>query len=245
MTRTVQQLFDLRGKTALVTGGVHELGWQIAHALGEAGARVMLGAYEADALEQAAADLQADGIDARWTAADCGSEAGILRLVEETLQRMGDVDILVNGALASWGALAQDHVMDGGDNRFNLNLRGYFLLSQMVAKASMIARRSGCVINVAPNAEFDGSNGIAYRAFRGAVISFTRALAAQWRPYNITVNAICPHFFPSSLNRDALTVIAHDEATKGVCVLYASDAGKHITGQWLVLDGGVGAVISA
>src|SRR3990167_3939704 len=109
MTRTIQTLFDLTGKTALVTGGSRGLGLQMAHALGEAGAKIMLSSRKAEDLEQAAAELQAAGIDARWIAADCAKEADIARLADETLQRMGDVDILINNAGASWGAPAEDH----------------------------------------------------------------------------------------------------------------------------------------
>src|SRR4051794_26321492 len=109
MHRTIQQLFDLNGKTALVTGGSRGLGLQMAHALGEAGARIMLTSRKADDLEEATAQLQGAGIDARWIAADCGKEEDILRLTEETLTRMGNVDILVNNAGAAWGAPAEDH----------------------------------------------------------------------------------------------------------------------------------------
>ncbi len=91
MTRTIQQLFDLTGKTALVTGGSRGLGLQMAHALGEAGARIMLSSRKADDLEQACAELQAAGIDARWIAADCAKESEIVRLADETLQRMGKI----------------------------------------------------------------------------------------------------------------------------------------------------------
>ena len=98
MTRTIQQLFDLTGKTALVTGGSRGLGLQMAHALGEAGARVMLCSRKAADLELAVAELQAAGIDARWIAADCAVEEDIRRLADETLERMGRIDILVNNA---------------------------------------------------------------------------------------------------------------------------------------------------
>ncbi len=104
MARTIQQLLNLKGKTALVTGGSRGLGLQMAYALGEAGARIMLSSRKAEDLEQSAADLQAAGIDARWVAADCTKEADIAHLVSETLQRMGDVDILLNNAGAAWGA---------------------------------------------------------------------------------------------------------------------------------------------
>ena len=107
--RTVQQLFDLTGKTALVTGGSRGLGLQMAHALGEAGARVLITSRKADDLEKACAELQDAGIDARWVAADCAKDDELHRLADETLQRMGDVDILVNNAGATWGAPAESH----------------------------------------------------------------------------------------------------------------------------------------
>ena len=259
--RTVQQLFDLTGKTALVTGGSRGLGLQMAHALGEAGAKVMISSRKAEDLEQAVAELQDAGIDARWIAADCAKEADIERLAVETLHRMGDVDILVNNAGASWGAPAEDHPLAAWDKVMNLNVRGYFLLSQAIAKKSMIARRSGRIINIASIAGLNGNPSgmktIAYNTSKGAVINFTRALGAEWGAHNITVNAICPGFFPSrmtaatikALGEDQLAAatplkrLGDDEDLKGVCLLFASDAGKHITGQWLAVDGGVSAVI--
>jgi len=260
MTRTIQQLFDLTGKTALVTGGSRGLGLQLAHALGEAGAKIMLSSRKAEDLEQAAAELQAAGIDARWIAADCAKESEIVRLADETLQRMGDVDILVNNAGASWGAPAEDHPLEAWDKVMNLNVRGYFILSQQIAKKSMIARRSGRIINVASIAGLNGNppglSTLAYNTSKGAVINFTRALAAEWGRYNITVNSICPGFFPSKMTMGTLKALGEerlaagaplkrlgdDEDLKGLCVLYASDAGKHITGQWLAVDGGVSVV---
>ncbi|MDT8991620.1 SDR family oxidoreductase [Curvibacter sp. APW13] len=260
MTRTVQQLFDLTGKTALITGGSRGLGLQLAHALGEAGAKVMISSRKADELEAAVAELQAAGIDARWVAADCAKDADIARLADETLQRMGDVDILVNNAGASWGAPAEDHPIEAWDKVMNLNVRGYFLLSQIIAKRSMIPRKQGRIINVASIAGLNGNPAImttiAYNTSKGAVINFTRTLGAEWGKYNITVNAICPGFFPSKMTAGILKMageenlaahaplrrIGDDEDLKGLCVLYASDAGKHITGQWLAVDGGVSVV---
>ena len=258
--RTVQQLFDLQGKTALVTGGSRGLGLQMAHALGEAGARIMLSSRKAGDLEEAVAELQAAGIDARWIAADCAIEADIHRLADETLERMGDIDILVNNAGAAWGAPAEDHPLDAWDKVMNLNVRGYFLLSQRVAKNSMIGRKQGRIINIASIAGLGGNppemQTIAYNTSKGAVINFTRALACEWGRYNITVNAVCPGFFPSKMTAGTLKALgeeklaAHaplrrlgdDEDLKGLTLLYASDAGKHITGQWLAVDGGVSVV---
>jgi gluconate 5-dehydrogenase len=260
MTRTVQQLFDLTGKTALVTGGSRGLGLQMAFALGEAGARIMLSSRKAADLEEATADLQAAGIDARWIAADCAKEEDIRRLADQTIERMGDVDILVNNAGAAWGAPAEDHPVEGWDKVMNLNVRGYFILSQHVAKRSMIVRKQGRIINIASIAGLGGNppemQTIAYNTSKGAVINFTRALGCEWGKYNITVNAICPGFFPSKMTAGTLKTLgedklaAHaplkrlgdDEDLKGITLLYASDAGKHITGQWLAVDGGVSVV---
>jgi gluconate 5-dehydrogenase len=260
MTRTVQQLFDLSGKTALVTGSSRGLGLQMAYALGEAGARIMLTSRKAEDLEQACAELQAAGIDARWIAADCAKDAELQRLADETLQRLGDVDILVNNAGAAWGAPAEDYPIAAWDKVMNLNIRGYFILSQAIAKKSMIARRSGRIINIASITGLGGNPAgietIAYNTSKGAVVNFTRALAAEWGKYNITVNTICPGFFPSKMSKGLLedmgsdAMAAHaplnrlgdDEDLKGLCVLYASDAGKHITGQYLAVDGDVSIV---
>ena len=260
MTRTVQQLFDLTGKTALVTGGSRGLGLQMAHALGEAGARIMLSSRKAGDLENACADLQAAGIDARWIAADCADETDIRRLANEALERLGVVDILVNNAGAAWGAPAQDHPVSAWDKVMNLNIRGYFILCQEIGKQCMIGRKSGRIINLASIAGLGGNppdmQTIAYNTSKGAVVNFTRALAAEWGKYGINVNAICPGFFPGKMTAGTLRdggdaiMAAHaplqrlgdDEDLKGVTLLYASDAGKHITGQWLAVDGGVSII---
>jgi gluconate 5-dehydrogenase len=258
--RTIQQLFDLRGRNALVTGGSRGLGLQIAHALGEAGAKVMLTARKAGELEEAVAELQSAGIDARWIAADCAKEEDIRAMADETLERLGDVHILVNNAGAAWGAPAEDHPVEAWDKVMNLNVRGYFILSQHLAKKSMIPARRGRIINVASIAGLGGNppdmQTLAYNTSKGAVITFTQALAGEWGKYGINVNAICPGFFPSKMTQGTLQrlgedkLAAHaplqrlgdDEDLKGVTLLYASDAGKHITGQWLAVDGGVSVI---
>ena len=260
MTRTIQQLFDLKGKSALITGGSRGLGLQMAHALGEAGARIMLSSRKADDLEQAAAELQAAGIDARWIAADCAKEEDTRRLADETLQRMGAIDILVNNAGATWGAPAEEHPVAAWDKVMNLNVRGYFILSQQVAKGWMIPQKRGRIINIASIAGLNGNppemQTIAYNTSKTAVIGFTKTLAAEWGKYNINVNAICPGFFPSKMTAGTLEAwgedelkkhapllrIGDDEDLKGASLLFASDAGKHITGQTLAVDGGVSAV---
>ena len=261
MTRTIQQLFDLKGKAALVTGGSRGLGLQIAESLGEAGAKIMLSSRKASDLEEAAAELQAAGIDARWIAADLSKEDEIRGLADQMLERMGDIDILVNNAGAAWGAKAEDYPVEAWDKVMNLNIRGYFILSQQVAKKSMIPRKAGRIINIASIAGLGGNppemQTIAYNTSKGAVITFTQALAYEWGRHVINVNAICPGFFPSKMTKGLLermgedNMAAHaplrrlgdDEDLKGAALLFASDAGKHITGQVLAVDGGVSAIV--
>ena len=260
MTRTIQKLFDLSGKTALVTGGSRGLGLQLAHALGEAGAKVIISSRKDGDLIESVDKLKSAGIDASWIAADASKESDIRALADEAIKRLGHVDILVNNAGAAWGAPAEDHPVDAWDKVMNLNIRGYFILSQHIAKHSMIARASGRIINVASIAGLGGNprgmTTIAYNTSKGAVVNFTRALACEWGEHNITVNAICPGFFPSKMTMGTLKAMgeenlaAHaplgrlgdDEDLKGACVLFASDAGKHITGQLLAIDGGVSVV---
>ena len=263
MSTPVQKLFDLSGKSALVTGGSRGLGLQIAEALGQAGARILLTSRKAGDLEEAAAHLQALGIDTRWVAADMSQPAEITRVADEALQRLGDIDILVNNAGATWGAPAEDHPLEAWDKVMNLNIRSIFLMSQAVGKRSMIPRRQGRIINVASIAGLSGNmpgmTMAAYNTSKGAVVNFTRALAGEWGQYNINVNAVAPGFFPSkmtqgtldrlgadSLARHApLQRIGDDDDLKGAALLFASQAGKHITGQILAVDGGVSAVHGA
>ena len=259
MSTPIQKLFDLTRKTALVTGGSRGLGLQIAEALGQAGAKIMLTSRKASDLEEAAGDLQAQGIDARWVAADASDPAQIQKVVDETMQRMGHIDILVNNAGATWGAAVEDHPLEAWDKVMDLNVRSIFLFSQAVGRASMLPRGSGRIINVASIAGLGGSlemKFIAYGTSKGAVVNFTRTLAGEWGPRGITVNALAPGFFPSKMTKGVLSTfgvenlaaraplrrIGDDDDLKGAALLFASDAGKHITGQILAVDGGVSVV---
>ena len=259
MSTHIKQLFDLSGKTALVTGGSRGLGLQIAQALGEAGAKIMLSSRKASDLEEAAAELQSQGIDARWVAGDASDPEHVTKIVDEAMQRLGQIDILVNNAGATWGAPAEDYPLAAWDKVMDLNIRSIFLFSQAVGKASMIPRKSGRIINVASIAGINGSAGvkfIAYGTSKGAVVNFTRTLAGEWGEYGITVNALAPGFFPSRMTKGILAEkgvdnmaakaplrrIGDNDDLKGAALLFASAAGKHITGQILAVDGGVSAV---
>jgi gluconate 5-dehydrogenase len=261
MSTPVQQLLSLEGRTALVTGGSRGLGLQIAESLGEAGAKILLSSRKAADLEEAAAHLQAKGIDTRWVAADASQPDEARRVVDEAMQRLGQIDILVNNAGASWGAPAEEHPLEAWDKVMNLNIRSLFVFSQAVARASMIPRRYGRIINVASIAGMGGNppemQTIAYNTSKGAAVNFTRALAGEWGRYGITVNALAPGFFPSKMTQGLLAKVgaekmaAHaplnrlgdDDDLKGAALLFASAAGKHITGQILAIDGGVSSLI--
>ncbi|MEK0417136.1 MAG: hypothetical protein RI949_1142 [Pseudomonadota bacterium] len=259
MSTPTLKLFDLTGQVALVTGGSRGLGLQIAQALGEAGARVMLTARKLDELNSAAAQLKSLGIDAHVVAADSSEPEQIHGVVEHTLERLGTIDILVNNAGATWGAPAEDHPLSAWDKVMNLNIRSLFLYAQAVGKLSMLPKKYGRIINIASIAGLAGSldmQFIAYGTSKGAVVNFTRTLAGEWGQHGITVNALAPGFFPSKMTRATLAAygqerlaalaplrrLGDDDDLKGAALLFASAAGKHITGQILAVDGGVSAV---
>ena len=262
MTRkTVMDLFDLTGQVAVVTGGSRGLGLRMAEAVGGAGAKVMLTSRKAADLEEAVAHLQDLGIDARWVAADASDPAQVQHVVDETMQRLGRIDILINNAGATWGAPVEEYPLEAWDKVMNLNVRSLFLFAQAVAKASMIPNKGGRIINIASIAGLGGSaemKFIAYGTSKGAAVNFTRTLAGEWGRYGINVNALAPGFFPSKMTKgviaehgvDKLASVAplrrlgDDEDLKGAVLLLASRAGKHITGQVLAVDGGVSSVHS-
>jgi gluconate 5-dehydrogenase len=259
MARTIQQLFDLHGKTALVTGGSRGLGLQLAEALGEAGAHLLITSRKAKDLEESADHLRSRGIAVDCIAADCADQADIERLAKQAMALRGQVDVLVNNAGAAWGAPAEDHPIEAWDKVMNLNVRGYFLLSQQIGRLSMIPRKYGRIVNIASITGLGGNpkpiKTLAYNTSKGAVITFTQALACEWGTHGITVNAICPGVFPTKMAAGLIDIlgpgylehvplrrVGDSEDLKGLAVLLASDAGKHITGQWMAVDGGVSAL---
>jgi NAD(P)-dependent dehydrogenase (short-subunit alcohol dehydrogenase family) len=253
---SVKQLFDLVGRVAVVTGGSRGLGLQMAEALGEMGARVAITARKKDELDDAIAHLKNLGIAATAYPSDLGKREQVEPLAATILAKFGKVDILVNNAGATWGAPAEDHPMEAWDKLVNLNLSGAFLLSQIIAKQSMIPARWGRIINIASVNGLQATDmrllkNAAYVATKHGMVGLTRQLAAEWGAHGITVNAICPGFFPSRMTRATLDTagefvkqatptgrLGGDEDLKGLTVLLASDASRHITGQAIAVDGG-------
>ena len=253
---TLASLFDLTGKVAIVTGGSRGLGFQIASALGEYGASLALVTRKQGELDAAVEHLAAKGVTAVGFAADLGSPEAASPLVERVLERFGRADILVNNAGTVWGAPAEDYPLEGWNKVIDLNVTGLFLLTQAVAKSAFLPQGKGAVVNVASIEGLQGHHPdqlgtIAYNTAKGAVINLTRALAAEWGPKNIRVNAVAPGYFPSKMTvatigehsermlRDTpLGKLGGDTDLMGAALLLASDAGGHITGQAIVVDGG-------
>ena len=253
---SVKQLFDLSGRTAIVTGGSRGLGLQMAEALGEMGAKLALTARKKDELEGAVAALAKQGIEAHAWVCDMGKRDTIPGIFDQILNRFGRLDILVNNAGATWGAPAEDHPLEAWDKLIALNLVGGFIMSQQAAKKAMIPSKWGRIINVASVAGLGASDPavvrtVSYNATKHGVVGMTKQLAAEWGEHGITVNAICPGFFPSKMTRATLDTtgelvrkatptrrLGGPEDLKGLAVLLASEASRHITGQAIAVDGG-------
>ena len=255
----VKRLFQLDNQVALITGASRGLGLQMAEALGEMGCRVVLTARKPQELTEAKQRLDAMGIDAQTITNDLQQPGQISSLVDEVLSSHGRIDILVNNAGTTWGAPAEDYPDEAWQKVMNLNVTAPFFLAREVAKRSMIPRRAGKIIHIASVAGLKGTqkgvHTVAYNSSKAAAINMTRALASEWGTYNINVNAICPGFFPSKMTagfletmeeaivaRTPLERLGGNEDLKGAIVFFASEASRHVTGQYLAVDGGASSI---
>jgi NAD(P)-dependent dehydrogenase (short-subunit alcohol dehydrogenase family) len=250
----LRDLFELGGKVALITGGSRGLGLQIAKGLGEMGAKIAVSARKAAELEDAKTDLKKHGIDAFTVTNDLSKQDQIPALVDAVIKHYGRIDILVNNAGASWGAKAEEHPLEAWNKVMTLNASSVFALSQAVANKCFIPQRSGNIIVIASTAALRAGmqmKAVAYYSSKAAALHLTRALAGEWGQYNIRVNAICPGFFPSKMAsvlldsmkedviaRTPLGRIGGDTDLQGAAVYLASDASRHVTGQYIAVDGG-------
>jgi NAD(P)-dependent dehydrogenase (short-subunit alcohol dehydrogenase family) len=254
----VQELFDLRGKTAVVTGGGSGIGRQMAGALADLGANVVLCARKVERCEQAAEELAELGVRALGLRCDVRSADDVQAVVRTTVEELGSLDVLVNNAGTSWGAPAEDTPLEGWQKVLDVNLTGVFLCSQAAGRV-MIERGGGSIVNIASVAGLRGSppgamDAIAYNASKGGVISFTRDLAHKWARHGIRVNAIAPGWFPSDMSQYLLERhgdrflegiplrrFGGPEDLKGAIAFLASPASAYVTGHTLVVDGGQSA----
>lgn len=250
-------LFDLSGKTALVTGASRGIGRAIAVGLAQAGARVALNGRDAGTLEVVRGEIVAGGGQAVVVPADVTDREAVLAMVDASLEALGALDIVVNNA----GGTA--FMVPFGDLRFSgwtkvmrLNTESVVHVCQAVAP-HLLARRAGSIINVASVAALAGTPGLSpYGASKAAVLSLTKSLAMEWAPSGVRVNALCPGWTATDLNRNLweneqisaammssvpMGRWAKAEEMTGAAVFLASDAASYLTGQAIVIDGGLTA----
>jgi len=254
----VRDLFDLKGKVAIVTGGSRGLGKEIAIALGEAGAGLTLTARREEWLTSAQKELEGMGIECLSVAADVSEVEGVKKMVAKTLEKWGKIDILVNNAGVVWAAPPEQMSLDKWDYVMNINARGTFICCQEVGR-EMIRQKHGNIINISSAvgvSAIDPKSGqfISYQASKAAINIMTKQLAVEWGPHNIRVNVIAPSFLSTRLT-DALIArtgenikrwtplgrIGRPDEIRGAVVFLASEASSYITGQILCLDGGTTA----
>lgn len=251
---TINDLFSLSGRTAIVTGGSRGLGQEIAEGLAEAGASLMLCARRNEWLKPTLDEMRGRGFRVEGMVADVSKPADVQAVVDKTIASYGKVDILVNNAGVTWSAEPEDMPVDRWQKVVDINLTGAFLFSQAAGR-DMLKREWGRIINVASiaglHASVTGPHYAPYAATKAGLMGLTRELAATWGRKGIRVNAIAPGFFHSRLADAAIAMTEpYIKATspiprvgapgelKGVAVFLAADASNYITGQTIVVDGG-------
>jgi gluconate 5-dehydrogenase len=251
---SIQDLFNLAGRVAIVTGGSRGLGEEMAEGLAEAGASLVLCARRDEWLTPTIERFHAGGVRVEGVVADVSKPADVQAVVDTAIGAFGQVDILVNNAGVTWGARPEAMPLDKWQKVLDINLTGAFLFAQAAGR-EMLKRQYGRIINVASiagvHASVNGPHYAGYAATKAGLMGLTRELAASWGRDNIRVNAIAPGFFHSRL---ADPVIERAEPSirasspiprvgaagelKGVAVFLAADASNYITGQVIVVDGG-------
>lgn len=252
----VQELFDLTGKVAIVTGGATGLGRQIADALAECGADVVVCARKAERCEAAAAGLERLGVRALGLGCDVREPASVDAVVQRTVETLGRVDILVNNAGTSWGAAPEDVPLAGWQKVLDINLTGAFLFAQAVGRELIRQGEGGKIVNIASITAFQGAapeamNSIPYNVSKGGLVAMTIDLAVKWARHGICVNAIAPGWFPTDLSAGVLersgdALLTHiplrrfggADDLKGAAAFFASAASDFVTGVTLPVDGG-------
>ena len=246
-------LFRLDNQTAIVVGGAGGLGAAIARGLAEAGAAVAIADANAGGAKLVADELLAAGQRALAVAVDVADAGSVEAMAAEVESRLGPVDVLVNSAGITHRSPAAEFPEAQWHRVIAVNLTGVFLASQAVGRR-MIARRRGRIINIASIAGELGLPGtIAYSASKGGVVQLTRALAVEWAPHNVRVNAIAPSWFSTNIGdlihrepdyearamrRVPMGRMGQPGELVGAALYLASDASAMVTGHILAVDGG-------
>lgn len=251
--------FRLDGKIALITGGGRGLGETFAHALADAGASIVLCSRNLAACEQVKENIVANGGKALAFACDITQMQDIEEVISQTQANLGEIDILINNSGATWGAPAEQMPIEKFSRVMEVNVQGTFMMAQAVGRTMITRGKGGTIINIASVAGLAGGrpaylNTVGYSTSKAAVINLTRDLATHWATYGITVNAIAPGWFPTHMSQKLLDRYQEEmltdiplhrfgkpEELQGVIVFLASPAATYITGQVIVVDGGLSA----
>jgi gluconate 5-dehydrogenase len=246
--------FDLSGKVAIVTGASRGLGQYFGRALARAGADLVITSREAAALEHFKGEIENLGRRALALPLDVRNYESIQKMVEQAIGHYGKVDILVNNAGCNVRKPALDVTWEDWNLVLDTNLRGTFFVAQAVAR-HMVPRKYGRIINIGSVTSVAGYAGLGpYGASRGGVKQLTMSLADDWGPHGITVNCLAPGWFKTAQNavmyentewveylRDRIPLKRPGQPTDldGAIVFLASDASEYVTGQTLLVDGGI------
>jgi NAD(P)-dependent dehydrogenase (short-subunit alcohol dehydrogenase family) len=251
---TISELFSLKGRVAIVTGGSRGIGQEMAEGLAEAGAALMLCARRDQWLRPTVAEMRAKGFRVEGMLCDVAKAADVQAVVDKTVSVYGKVDILVNNAGVTWAAEPEDMPLEKWQKVVDINLTGAFLFAQAAGRV-MLKQEWGRIINIASiaglQASVHGPHYAPYAATKAGLMGLTRELAASWGRKNVRVNAIAPGFFHSRLADGAIEMtestikatspiprVGDAGELKGVALFLASDASNYITGQTIIVDGG-------
>jgi 2-deoxy-D-gluconate 3-dehydrogenase len=251
------QMFDLSGKTALVTGGNGGIGLGMARGLAAAGAKIVLIGRNAEKGEAAIKGLLAEGAEAHFISADITKEDACLAAVKEAAEHFGNLQILINNAGIAIRKLPQDYSLEEWQRVMDSNLSSAFLMARAVYPYMRDAG-GGKIINIASIlALFGAPFSVAYSASKGGLVQFTKALATAWAADNIQVNAILPGWIDTDLTVSARSQVdglndlvmsrtpakrwGRTEDFAGAAVFLASPASNFVTGASLQVDGGYSA----
>ncbi|ABB32458.1 oxidoreductase, short-chain dehydrogenase/reductase family [Geobacter metallireducens GS-15] len=253
----VSELFSLKGKTAIITGGSRGLGLMMAEGFAEAGASLVLCSRNLEQCEDAAANIRKLGVECDALRCDIGEQDEVKAVVAHTMNRFGKIDILVNNAGISWGGELQDTPLKKWDQLYSTNVRGnYFFTTEVVSP--MIAGGGGNIINIVSIGGVRSTDPKvvtfpAYASTKGAIIALTKHLSRNWAKHNIRVNAIAPGIFPTEISKTLMVGpqkavmeaavplgrLGEKDDFKGAALFLAADASRYVTGSVLWVDGGM------